>query len=94
MFGYDQNHFYPSPSPGGNRKIHRRRSIPEQETNVLQEIGSVAAVLHEAGLLTDPDVMRQFQEFAVGMLNNRTKEKSRVLSAEIAQAQTSAGAAF
>ena len=41
---------------------------------MLQEIGSVAAVLHGAGLLTDQEVMRQFQEFAAAMLNSRAKD--------------------
>jgi hypothetical protein len=59
---------YPE-SDGRSRR--RRRSVePEpKERDVVREIGAVAAVLQGASLLGDPDVMKQFQEFAEALLS-------------------------
>ena len=53
------------------RLRRRRRSVgPEpRERDVVREIGAIAAVLQGASLLADPDVMKQFQEFAEALLN-------------------------
>ena len=71
------------PYLSGRTRPRKREMSSEQDRNVLQEIGSVAAVLHRAGLLTDFEVMRQFQEFAVNVLNSCTEDLKELMPASL-----------
>ncbi|MBT9332227.1 hypothetical protein [Paracidobacterium acidisoli] len=68
MPGYCQNDFHPVLTSSARGR--RRSRVAAQKPNILEEIGSVAAVLHGAGLLRDAEVMQQFQVFAELLLTS------------------------
>jgi hypothetical protein len=57
------------PESDGRLRRRRKNAGPEpRERDVVREIGAIAAVLQGASLLADPNVMKQFQEFAEALL--------------------------